>query len=98
MVNINILLFSCLISFLIVRVQQRMTILLESATRECIYVNASSGIETIRGEVTNTERRVVFRHVRAGFANNMMGLLASYVIAIVGNMPLVCMYRFAYYP
>ena len=98
MVNIHMLLFSCLVSFLIVCVQQRMSSSIESVILECAHVHSLPGMETIRGEVTDTERRVVFRHVRAGFANNMMGLLASYVIAIVGNLPLVCMYRFAYYP
>ena len=98
MVNIHMLLFSCLVSFLIVCVQQRMSSSIESVILECAHVHSLPGMETIRGEVTDTERREVFRHVRAGFANNMMGLLASYVIAIVGNLPLVCMYRFAYYP
>lgn len=97
MINKNILLLS-LVTSILVCVQQRMSSSIESVILEYAHVHSLSGMETIRGEVTDTERRVVFRHVRAGFANNMMGLLASYVIAIVGNLPLVCMYRFVYYP
>ena len=97
MINKNILLLS-LVTSILVCVQQRMSSSIESVILEYAHVHSLSGMETIRGEVTDTERRVVFRHVRAGFANNMRGLLASYVIAIVGNLPLVCMYRFVYYP
>ena len=97
MINKNILLLS-LVTSILVCVQQRMSSSIESVILEYAHVHSLSGMETIRGEVTDTERRVVFRHVRAGFANNMMGLLASYVKAIVGNLPLVCMYRFVYYP
>lgn len=98
MIYISMLMLSLVASTILVCVQQRMSSSIESVILECAHVHSLSGMETIRGEVTDTERRVVFRHVRAGFANNMMGLLASYVIAIVGNLPLVCMYRFAYYP
>ena len=86
MINKNILLLS-LVTSILVCVQQRMSSSIESVILEYAHVHSLSGMETIR-EVTDTERRVVFRHVRAGFANNMMGLLASYVKAIVGNLPL----------
>ena len=47
-------------------------------------------IETIRGERSNGTQQVVFRQVPQGFANNMMVLLSSYVVAMVLNLPLVC--------
>ena len=47
-------------------------------------------IETIRGERPNGAQQVVFRHVPQGFANNMMVLLSSYVVAMILNLPLVC--------
>ena len=90
MIHRSVLLLAVLFSMILTNVQQGLNSGIESTLLERIHVANLPGVETIRGDVTNTEKRVVFRHVRAGFANNMMGLLASYVIAIVENLPLVC--------
>lgn len=90
MIHKWILVLCVVFSMLLTNMQHGLNSGIEKVIQEHVFLNSLPGIETIRGEVTNTERRVVFRHVQAGFANNMMGLLSSYVIAIVENTPLMC--------
>lgn len=62
----------------------------ESIPIEQLIVSAISSIKSIRGSAITTTKKVVYRKMYGGFANNVMGLLSSYVIAIVLNLPLVC--------
>lgn len=48
-------------------------------------------LPTVRGLHERSPRIVVYRHVTGGFANNIMGLVTSYVYAMWMNAVLYCM-------
>ena len=50
-----------------------------------------AAVESIRGNQAISSRLVVFSKNGAGFANNMMGLLSTYAVAIALDAPLACM-------
>ena len=47
-------------------------------------------IPTVRGNYIPSPKRVVYRHPAGGFANNMMGLVTSYVFAMLLDAELYC--------
>ena len=47
-------------------------------------------ILTVRGNCIPSPKRVVYRHPAGGFANNMMGLVTSYVFAMLLDAELYC--------